>query len=125
MSVVQLLLSQRDSNYDPGGSGSELDVLAVIREAKLPEPVQQLVVKVKGKTYRLDYAWPEYKVYCEWYGAPFHIGASAVRYDNQRVTDMSGIGWLPAIFTDGASSREIVEGVTNALRERGWDGEPR
>jgi hypothetical protein len=120
MSAIRALLAARDATYNPGGSRAELNVLDVIRGADLPEPEQQYEVRVNGKTYKLDYAYPKWKVYVEWYGLPFHIGASAVSYDNDRITDMSGIGWAPVVFTDGASPKRIVDGIRAALTERGF-----
>jgi hypothetical protein len=120
MSLIRTLLAERGAGYDPGGSRSELNVLDVIRRAGLPEPVQQHVVRTKGATYRLDFAWPDYKVYAEWYGLPFHVGASAVTHDSRRVTALSALGWLPAIFTNGATEVEIVEGVRELLNRRGF-----
>jgi hypothetical protein len=120
MSVVRALLAERDPTYDPGGSRAELNVLDVIRRAGLPDPVQQFVVRVKGRIYRLDFAWPQYKVFVEWYGLPFHIGAAAVAYDNRRITAMSGIGWTPVVFTNGATEAEMREGMIDALARRGF-----
>jgi hypothetical protein len=120
MTAIRSLLAVRDANYHPGGSASELRILDVVRKFNLPEPVQQFPINVRGKHYVLDYAWPTYRVFAEWYGLPFHIGASRVRDDNARTTALVGLGWLPAVFTDGATEREIGEGIENALRQRGF-----
>jgi very-short-patch-repair endonuclease len=118
MSVIRALLSDRGIGFEPGGSRSELDVLDVLRRAGLPDPVQQYRVKVGSKTYRPDFAWPEHKVIVEYYGLPFHIGASAVVADSQRLTALSADGWLPLVFTPASSDREIVERTTEALALR-------
>ena len=47
---------------------------------------QQHRVKVGSKTFRPDFAWPNRKVFAEYYGLPFHIGASAVVADSERLT---------------------------------------
>jgi hypothetical protein len=120
MSSIRSLLVARDATYNPGGSRAELNVLDVIRGAGLPEPVQQYEVRVKGKTYKLDFAFPEWRVYVEWYGLPYHVGASAVAYDNDRITDLSGLGWIPVVFTDGASPKRIVDSIRDALAQRGF-----
>jgi hypothetical protein len=119
MSIVRALLAERGHGFDPGGSASELHVMSVLRRARLPLPVQQHRVVVDGRTYRLDYAWPGPMVFIEWYGLPFHTGASAVVYDSQRLTALSAAGWLPLVFTDGISDREIVERTAQALQQRG------
>jgi hypothetical protein len=119
MSVVRWLLAERGVGFDPGGSRSELDVLAVIRRAGLPEPVQQHRVRVGSKTYRPDFAWPAARAFAEYYGTPFHTGASAVVADSRRLTDLSAAGWLPLVFTYASTDAEIVERIAHALQQRG------
>ncbi|HEV7526445.1 MAG TPA: hypothetical protein VGP92_15860, partial [Acidimicrobiia bacterium] len=70
MSVVRALLAQRGIGFDPGGSRSELNVLDVLRRARLPLPVQQFRVRIGSKTFRPDFAWPDHKVFAEYYGLP-------------------------------------------------------
>ena len=123
MSVVRSLLTMRVAGFHPGGSRSELYVLDVLRRARLPLPVQQLRVTVGSKTFRPDFAWPAAKVFAEYYGLPFHIGASAVVADSERLTALSAAGWLPLVFTHASSDREIVERTAAALHQRGLDVE--
>ncbi len=118
MSVVRSLLVSRGIGFDPGGSRSELQVLDVFRRARMPMPVQQYTVRVGAKTYRPDFAWPDRKVFAEYYGLAFHIGASAVVADSERLTALSAAGWLPLVFTHASSDREIVERTTAALDQR-------
>jgi hypothetical protein len=122
LGVIKDLLGQRDASFNPGGSASELHVLKVIRNAGLPEPVQQHPVRAGGKSYVLDFAWPAQKVYVEYYGLAWHSGASAVEYDSDRQTDLVGVEWRPLVFTDASSDAQIVRGVANALSTRQSDG---
>jgi hypothetical protein len=115
LGVVKVLLSQRDAAFDPGGSASELHVLQVIRDAGLTAPVQQYPVRVGERTYVLDFAWPDRKLFVEYYGLAVHSGASAVAHDNRRLTAMVGEDWRPLVFTDSTSDHEIVEAVANEL----------
>lgn len=119
MSVVRALLEARGIGFDPGGSRSELYVLEVLRRARLPLPVQQYRVRIGSQTFRPDFAWPDSMVFAEYYGLPFHIGASAVVADSERLTALSAAGWLPLVFTHASSDREIVERTSAALRQRG------
>jgi hypothetical protein len=119
MSVIRSLLAARGIGFDPGGSRSELELLDVFRRAQLPPPVQQLRVQVGNNTYRPDFAWPDHQVFAEYYGLPFHVGASAVVSDSRRLTALSAAGWLPLVFTHRSSDAEIVERTTEALRRRG------
>lgn len=118
MSVVRALLAMRGIGFDPGGSRSELQVLDVFRRAQLPLPVQQLRVRVGGRNYRPDFAWPEHMVFAEYYGLPFHTGANAVVADSERLTALVAAGWLPLVFTQASSDREIIERTTAALQQR-------
>jgi hypothetical protein len=119
MSIVRSLLATRGIGFDPGGSKSELHVLDALRRARLPLPEQQYRVKIGSKTFRPDFAWPDCKVFAEYYGLAFHIGASAVVADSERLTALSAAGWLPLVFTHASSDREIVERTVAALNQRG------
>jgi hypothetical protein len=118
MSIVRSLLAARGIGFDPGGSRSELYVLDVMRRAGLPIPVQQHPVRIGSKTFRPDFAWPDRMVFAEYYGLPFHTGASAVIADSARLTALASAGWLPLIFTSESSDREIVERTRAALDQR-------
>jgi hypothetical protein len=118
MSAIRMLLAERGVGFDPGGSRSELHLLDIFRRAGLPVPVQQYRVRVGTKTYRPDFAWPDQKVLAEYYGLPFHTGASAVVADSARLTALSAAGWLPLIFTSASSDAEIVDRAAAALQER-------
>jgi hypothetical protein len=124
MSAIRALLEVRDADYNPGGSDSELRVLAVLKRAGLPLPVQQHKVTVGSMKYILDYAYPPPKVFAEYYGKPYH-GASAVAYDNDRITVLASAGWLRLVFTRASSDREIIERTMAALEERGVGSENR
>ncbi len=104
--------------FDPGGSRSEIQLLEVFRRGHLPAPVQQHRVTVGTKTYRPDFAWPELRVFAEYYGLPFHTGASAVVADSQRLTALASAGWLPLVFTHVSTDREIIERTAQALNQR-------
>jgi hypothetical protein len=125
MSVVRSLLAERGIGFDPGGSRSELHLLDVWRRAGVPVPVQQHRVKVGSKTYRPDFAWPDAKIFAEFYGLAFHIGATAVVSDSERLTALSSAGWLPLVFTHASTNREIVDRAVEALARRGVGGENR
>jgi very-short-patch-repair endonuclease len=115
LAVIDDLLATRSDHYDPGGSASELRVLQVIRDAGLPEPVQQYRVEVGGRTFFLDYAYPEQRVMIEYYGLAVHGTSSAVARDSRRVSLLVCDGWRPLPFTDESADREIVSAVTAIL----------
>jgi len=113
--VAQQLLAERDASFDPGGSASELRVLAVLREAGIPAPIQQYRVRVDSRSFELDFAWPKQRVFAEYYGLPVHSGASAVAYDSARLTAMVAEGWRPLVFTDSTPDHEIVRRAEKVL----------
>jgi hypothetical protein len=115
LGVVKALVAQRDASFDPGGSASELHVLEVIRCAGLVAPVQQYSIRVEGRSYRLDFAWPSHRVFAEYYGLAVHSGVSAVASDSERLTALARIGWRPLVFTDATTDHEIVRSVAEAL----------
>ena len=112
LAIIKQLLAERDASFDPGGSASELRVLKLIREAGLPEPVQQHKVRIGERSFVLDYAWPDRRLLVEYYGLAVHSGASAVAYDNGRLTALVTAGWRPLVFTDTTSDRELVRNIS-------------
>jgi hypothetical protein len=115
LSVVKELLAQRDADFNPGGSGSELDILRIIRDAGLPVPVQQYPVVADGHRYVLDFAWPERMIFAEYYGLAFHSGASAVSHDNDRISALFGIGWRGVVFDETTPEHRIVKRLKRFL----------
>jgi hypothetical protein len=116
LQIAKELLAQRDESFDPGGSASELRLLAVLRHAGVPAPVQQYHVRVDDHPYELDFAWPDQRVFAEYYGLAVHSGASAVAYDSSRLTAMVAAGWKPLVFTDASPDHEIVKRARGALK---------
>jgi Transcriptional regulator, AbiEi antitoxin len=113
--LIQRLLGERDETFDPGGSASELEVLRVLKEAGVALPVQQYRVRAGRRTFVLDFAWPESRVFAEYYGLAVHSGPSAVASDRARLTALVAAGWRPLVFTETTTDREIVRSVQNLL----------
>jgi hypothetical protein len=109
LSVVQAVLDERPSGYNPGGSREERLVLDVLVKAGLPAPAQQFKVVAGSNTYFLDYAYPEEKVFIEYYGVGWHGTPSAVVYDSDRISALTTDRWLPLIFTEQTPDHVMVE----------------
>lgn len=122
LSVVKQLLAERDEAFHPGGSASELRVVRVIVDAGLPRPVQQYHVAAGGRRYVVDFAWPEHRVFAEYYGLRVHSGASAVAYDSARLSALVAAGWRPLVFTESTPDREIVRDLADVLATAPSDG---
>jgi hypothetical protein len=115
LSVIKDLITQRDADFNPGGSASELDVLRVIREADLPLPVQQYSVRADGHQYKLDFAWPDRRIFVEYNGLAFHSGATAVARDNERTTALATLRWRGLFFDETTPERRMIEKIKEAL----------
>lgn len=96
------------AGFDPGGSEQELDVMRTIRRAGLPLPRQQHRVRVEGRTYVLDYAWPAVLHCLEFYGVTIHGTPSAVHGDSERTRRLQRAGWTIWPVTSQTSANEIV-----------------
>jgi hypothetical protein len=115
LTVVKSLLAQRDADFHPGGSASELDVLRVVREAGLPLPAQQYPVHADGHRYELDFAWPDRMVFVEYDGLAVHSGVSAVSHDNERASVLASLGWRGLVFDETTPERRMVKQLTRVL----------
>jgi hypothetical protein len=116
---IREVLADRVDGYHPGGSAEELDVLVVLRRLGLPLPVQQYRLRIKGRTYFLDYAWPETRHYLEYLGATWHGTASALHDDSERTRRIQRAGWTGWPLTRYLNEPElaaIAELATEGLR---------
>ncbi len=63
MRVLRTVVAARDDAYDPGESTLEARIRRVIRRKRFPEPVGQHWVRDGAFAVRLDFAYPDVKVY--------------------------------------------------------------
>lgn len=93
----------------------------VVLDAGLPPPTPQFYVRVgSGQCFRLDLAWPERKVACEYDGVAFHTG-SRLFADRARMNALRGAGWMVVFATapDLFASRDrLVADLRNNLAHR-------
>jgi hypothetical protein len=115
LSVIEWVLERRPNAYQPGGSHAERRILDVLVAAGLPAPVQQYRVQVDGKTYFLDYAYPDRRIFIEYYGNAWHGTPSAVVYDSERISALTSRQWLPLMFTEETPDRVIIQRVAAVL----------
>jgi hypothetical protein len=95
----------------PGAeSPMESEARLAMIDGGLPEPALQYeVVGVDGQTWRLDFAWPEYRVAAEYDGVAWHSGPDAFFRDRRRYSALQELGWA------------IVSIVAEDVRYRPWD----
>ncbi|MFZ4518387.1 MAG: type IV toxin-antitoxin system AbiEi family antitoxin domain-containing protein [Microthrixaceae bacterium] len=77
----------------------EVLILRIIREAGLPEPVRQYEVVIEGRRLRLDFAYPDQRVFLEGDGFGAHGTRSAFENDRVRQNLLVVAGWRPLRFT--------------------------
>ena len=95
--VLTRVLRELDSGV-PAESVLEVRVARLLRAAHLPQPVRQFTIRVFGKRYRLDFAWPEVRLALECDGRAFH----EFQRDRTRWRQIGASGWrvLPVTWHD-------------------------
>eukprot|EP01041_Mallomonas_annulata_P039599 gene39600-63317_t len=73
--------------------------MVVLIESGLPLPTQQHKVEVGSHRYRLDFAWPERKLYLEGNGFGWHSLSSDLDRDARRQNELVLDGWCPIEIT--------------------------
>ena len=116
-SVVTLrkVLAQRLPGYDPGESALEARIARIIDAHALPRPAQQHRVSYGGQRYRIDFAWPDRKLYLEGNGFGFHRLATDLDSDARRQNDLVLGGWAPIEITWRMSDTEIATTIRRFL----------
>lgn len=117
--VVHDLLAARLPGYDPGDSDLETRVLCTLVSNRLPAPVQQHRVRLGGRQFRVDLAYPHVKVAVELDGWAFHNSRTAFDDDRARANMLVSGGWTVLRFTSRSSDVEIVSCTRAALARCG------
>jgi hypothetical protein len=91
-------------------SPMESEARLVMIDGGLPAPVlQHEVVDANGRTWRLDFAWPEYRVAAEYDGIAWHSGPDAFFRDRRRSAALQDLGWVTVTI------------VAEDVRHRTWE----
>lgn len=114
--VIHAVLGKRLKGYDPGDSDLETEVLRWLVEAGFPPPRQQFRVRMNGRTYKIDLAYPELRIAIEldsweWHGMGLR---TPFDHDRTKITQLSLAGWHPIIFTSSHTREYVIESVTEA-----------
>jgi len=115
--VVQSLLAQRLPGYDPGDSDIETRALRLLVAHGFPPPVQQYRVHIGGRTFRIDLAYPWWRLAIELDGWEHHRTRSAFDDDRYRANLLVANGWMLLRFTSRSSDAQILDAV-GAARDR-------
>jgi hypothetical protein len=91
-------------------SPMESEARLVMIDCGLPIPVlQHEIVDRNGRTWRVDFAWPEQRVAAEYDGVDWHSGPEAFFRDRRRYAALQDVGWV------------IVSIVAEDVRYRPWE----
>lgn len=117
--VVHDLLGARLPGYDPGDSDLETRVLCALVANRLPPPVQQYRVRIGGRQFRIDLAYPSARLAIELDGWAFHNSRTAFDDDRARANLLVSVGWTVLRFTSRSTEGEIVTCTRAALARCG------
>jgi len=105
--TLRLVLAARIPGYDPGESELEGRIARILDRARLPRPTQQHRAEFGAHRYRLDFAWPDRKLYLEGNGFGWHALASDLDRDARRQNELVLDGWTPIEVTWRMTDAEI------------------
>jgi very-short-patch-repair endonuclease len=80
----------------------EVKVWRLLARSGLPKPVRQHPVEIDGQRYRLDFAWPSFRVAVEADGFATHNGRRSFNADRRRMAMLATAGWriVPVTWED-------------------------
>jgi very-short-patch-repair endonuclease len=122
LAIVQELLAERLPGYDPGDSDLETRVLRLILNSGFPVPIQQYRVRLGGRTFRLDLAYPDVRLAVELDGWEYHRSRTAFDNDRSRANALVAAGWSVIRFTSRSSDGEILACIRAARQAFGRFG---
>lgn len=96
-------------------SGPEARLLSLLVGAGLPRPDVQHPVSVNGRSYRIDLAYPKYRLGIEYDGFEVHSGLDAFTSDRRRQNDLVGMGWTIRRYTH-SDLRDRPEAIVAEVR---------
>ncbi|MGH9272582.1 MAG: type IV toxin-antitoxin system AbiEi family antitoxin domain-containing protein [Ilumatobacteraceae bacterium] len=111
--VLRIVTSLRLDSWDPGESALEARLLRVIRRKRFPSPVNQHIVRDGDFSVRLDFAYPDVKVYLEGDGFGFHQFRSDLDHDARKRNGLIERGWIGLHFTATMPDAEIERSLAS------------
>jgi very-short-patch-repair endonuclease len=83
----------------------EVKVWRLIIRSGLPKPVRQHPVEIEGRRYRLDFAWPSFRIAVEADGFATHGRRRSFIADRRRMAMLASRGWriIPVTWEDATA----------------------
>jgi very-short-patch-repair endonuclease len=92
--IIRELLDTYDPTFEKTQMTQlEREVLAGMSELDMPVPAKQFEVKLDGRTYYLDFAYPELKIGIEAHSVAWHTRLLAFEKDAERDAALTVDGW--------------------------------
>ncbi len=115
VATLRKVLAHRLPGYDPGESELEARIVRIIDAHALPQPAHQHRVSYGRRRYRIDFAWPDRKLYLEGNGFGSHVLATDLDSDARRQNELVLDGWVPIEITWRMSDTEIATTIRRFL----------
>ncbi len=115
--TLRRVCAARSASFDPGESTLESRIRRVLKRKGFPEPVAQHWVRDGDFNVRLDFAYPDVKVYVEGDGFGFHRYASDLDRDVRKRNGLVARGWIGLHITWRMKDAEI-EAAFDRLYDR-------
>jgi very-short-patch-repair endonuclease len=98
--VVRELLPHVDGRAE---SAMESEARLVMLDRGLPKPeLQYLITSFDGRSWRVDFAWPDRRVIAEYESVDWHVGPAEMTRDRKRFAALQQLGWtvVPIVADD-------------------------
>jgi very-short-patch-repair endonuclease len=112
---LEALLTRLDGKA-PSEFPLEVTVAEILERSNLPSPVPQFKVVTAGRTYRLDFAWPEQRVALECDGRLRHSEDSDFENDRVRWSLVAAAGWRVLFVTWREAQRQAADVIQRVRR---------
>jgi very-short-patch-repair endonuclease len=99
-------------------SGLERRIEKIVQSPDLPAPKPQYPVRANGSYYRLDFAYPKFKIAIEVDGFANHRERTSFVNDRRRINNLLVAGWKIIHFTSESNEFEILSTLKSLLKRQ-------
>ncbi len=116
--VLRAVAAARGDDYSAGETSLEARLRRVIDRCRFPSPVGQHWVRDGKFKVRLDFAYPDVKLYLEGDGFGWHRMPSDLDHDVRKRNGLVARGWIGLHFTARMTDGEIVSHLETCFDRR-------